>query len=146
MKSVFKKLLGLFVNFYKIVEENTKLNIIRLVGKDQDGNTKVFISPIGAKENCQIYPNQIINKSFIKDQFRPSDIKILESIIITEGDIFIDSKKYQGDEELYILKSILNHEEWLFTEKEIKENKEILNRLNTRYFKKQLNIKPTVIK
>ena len=141
MINIFKRFLGLFVNFFKIVEENRQVNVIRSISKDKEGYTVVFLSPITSEDSCQMYPFEIINQDFIKDQLRKSDIKILQSIITTEGDIHIGSKEYRGEKEVYTLRSVLSDEVWILTESELTNNKDVFNRLNKRYFYNYFNTK-----
>lgn len=140
MIKIFKIILNFFVSFFKIIEENSQINIVRSIEKNLNGEVMVNVSGLNSNNKCKMYPDQILRNMSIKNQFRSVDIKILESIVITEGDIFIESKEYYNNVELYILKSILYNQTWSLTANEIKNNLEIYYRINKRFLRKELDI------
>lgn len=140
MFKVYKEVTKLFSNFFKLIEENKQINIVRAIIKDDEGNTIIEFSPIGTNEKSKMSPYQFIKNPIIKKQFRLPDVKIIESILIAEGDIFFLSKDFNSDQELYNLKSYLSNEEWCMKIEDIMRNKNIFARLNKKYFDKNLNI------
>ena len=145
MKKILSKIPELFGRFFKLIEENKQTNVIHSIGKDDKNQTVIFLAPIGSNKMAEMKPHQIIQEPCIKKQLQPSDLKLIESLLISEGDIFIESKEYKGDEEIFNLKSVLIDESWTLTESEIKNNKTIFNRLNKRYFVTQLKPQPVRI-
>lgn len=141
MKKVWKKLLELFTRTLKVAEEHKQMNLIQSIGKDDNGYATIDAVPTGSEQTCLFYPHQIINEPCIRKQFIPSDLKLLKGMLTVEGDIFIESKEYHEDTEIYSLRSLLNNQEWKLTRNQIQADKEILNRLNKRFFNHTLHEK-----
>lgn len=133
MKYIFKNFINLLLTFFKVIDENKKLTIIQSIQKNAGGLMKITISPINSTGDYDIYPHEILQNNLMKKQFRTADLKVLEVILITEGDIFIEAKEYSSNEEIYYLKSKVDHNQWKLTKKQFLENKNICNRLNKRY-------------
>lgn len=139
MSTYWKKFIGLFTVIFKIVEEHKHINTICSIGKNTDGYTIIEVMPIGAAQACMLFPHQIIDQALIKKQFTQADIKLIKGILITEGDIFIESKEYRGNDELYFLRSLLDQEKWMLTSEQINAQKQIFNRINKRFFANELS-------
>ena len=141
IKLFCQKFLDMFLIFFKIINENIQVNILNSISKDKEGNTIISISPLTSNKTYQLYPHQIINNPFLKYQFRKQDIKIVESLVISEGDIFITEREYKDENSYVTLQSIINMEKWKVTESEILMNQELLMRINKRFFKQELTLK-----
>lgn len=134
MKNVLKTLTSLFTKTFQVLEENKQTSFIQAIGKDNDGYTTVDVIPVGGDQACTFFPHQVLSTPGIANQFMPTDIKLLKGIITAEGDIFIEAKEYCDNDVSYILRSLLNNETWQLTRKEIETEKQILNRINKRFF------------
>lgn len=139
MNKIIDNFLNLFVSFFKIMEENKQITIVRSFDLDNNGLVKSNISPLGSEIIYSLYPYQIVQNIIMKSQFRSFDIKLLESVIFAEGDIFIHSKDYYQEDEVFTLQSVITKETWRATKQQILDNKELYLRLNKRYFDKHLN-------
>jgi len=138
MISMWRKLLGLFTKTLKVLEEQKQMNLIQSVGKDDNGYATVDVIPVGNDQACTFFPHQIMSDPCIKTQFMPADLKLIKGMLTTEGDIFIESKEYCGDDEIYTLRSLLDNEQWKLTYKQIETQKQIRNRINKRFFSNSL--------
>jgi|GEM_PF-3800976 len=141
LKLSYYYLINIFVSFFKVINENSQINILRSVGKDNEGNTILFISPLTSPESYPIYPHQIINNHYLKSQFRKFDIKIIESLVVSEGDIFIVERKYNEDNSYIKLQSIISMETWSLPEENIINDIHLFNRINKRFFTRNMVLK-----
>ena len=139
MKKLWLKFIGLFTMTFEVFEENHQINLIQSIGKDSNGFSTVEVKPIGADHSFILFPYQIMNQNLIKKQFLPTDIKLIKALLIAEGDIFIESKEYHGNDEIYFLQSVLDQEKWTLTRTQIETQKNIFNRINKRFFNTSLN-------
>lgn len=134
-------LLNVFSGFFIIMNENSQLNIIKGINKNLDGKTLLTVGPINSDNSFDMTPYQIIKNGVFIKQFNKADIKLIKSLLISEGDIFITSKKYLDTDEVLTLESILDRQTWALTREELEKNKDILSRLNNKYFSHDLNLK-----
>lgn len=135
MKKVYQKFLGFFTKFFKMFEENKQINFIQSIGKCVDGYATVEVMPIGANQVCTLFPHQIMDQPLIKKQLVPTDVKLVKSLLIAEGDIFIEAKEYRDNDEFYFLRSLLDQEKWTLTRDQIEKQIDILQRINKRFFR-----------
>lgn len=134
------KFLNGLLGFFKIINENSQLNIIKSINKDNDGKILLEVGPINHENSINISPYLLIkNKVFIK-QFNPSDVKLIKAFLMADGDVFITSKHYENNQEIFTLESALDAATWKITKEKIKMNKDIYSRLNKQYFKHELAI------
>lgn|SRR3990167_600313 len=141
MKKLWGRFIELFTKSFQIFEESNQINQIKSVGKNENGYTTIEVKPVGTKNSYLLFPHQIMSQELLKKQFLPEDIKLTKTLLIAEGDIFVESKEYTRNNELYFLKSLLNQEKWILTRSEIKEQKNIYCRINIRFFDKSLSKK-----
>jgi hypothetical protein len=139
MAYFFKSFLNLFLNFFKVIEENQQLNIIRHIGKNDRGETIVLLSPISSNNTHQMFPHDIITQPLLKNQLRKPDIKLLEAVITCEGDIFFESIEYEDEREFLHLRSVLTNEHWRLCNNELLETPDIFNRINIRFKTTHIN-------
>lgn len=116
------------------MHERKQINLIQSIGKDANGYTTINVAPVGSKNECEFYPHNIIEQPLLKKQFRLIDIKLIESVLIAEGDVFIESKEYRENMEFLVLSSKLDKKQWLMTSDQLRSQKEILHRINKRFF------------
>jgi hypothetical protein len=133
MRLIFRKFLSLFGNFFKLIEENTQINIIKSLDKDNRGLTVAKISTLSSQSISELYPHYILSNNIIRSQFSDYDIQLLKAIAMAEGDFFIIAKEYVADKEIYILKSCLDKEIYKFEHHDLIENKKIFKRINKRF-------------
>jgi len=132
--------LNSFLGFFKVLNENSQLNIIKSINKDHDRKILLEIGPINHENSANISPYSLLkNKVFIK-QFNSSDIKLIKAILIADGDVFITAKNYEKNEEIFTLESALDGKIWKITKEGIKINKDVYSRLNKKYFRHELVI------
>lgn len=136
MKLLLNKITSFFISFFRIIEENQHINYITSIGKENNGLTVVFAKPLTSEGAIKLYPHMILSENYLKSQFRQSDIKLLEAIIVTEGDIFVDEVSYEENSDQIHLRSILSGEKWHCLTDEIKSNKDLANRINIRFANK----------
>ena len=133
--------LNSFLGFFKVLNENSQLNIIKSINKDHDRKILLEIGPINHENSANISPYSLLkNKVFIK-QFNSSDIKLIKAILIADGDVFITAKNYEKNEEIFTLESALDGKIWKITKEGIKINKDVYSRLNKKYFRHELVIR-----
>lgn len=135
MRMIWHGFINLFVKPLQLFEERHQTNLIHSIGKDKNGYAVVDVTPIGSNRVCQVYPHHVMEKPFLKNQFRQSDINVIKAALIAEGDIFIQSKEYRGDAEFYFLESKLNQEKWMLTKEQLNAHTKILHRINKRFNK-----------
>lgn len=135
-KIIYKIIIDVFISFFRVINENTQINILNSISKDNDGKTILFVSPLTSPDSYPIYPHQILVNDCLRNQFRKSDLKIIESLVISEGDIFFVEKEYDHKSIYISLKSIITNEMWNITEDQLINNSQLLNRLNIRFLKK----------
>ena len=140
MKKIWRAYLDLCLKIFRLVEENKQINMVQSIGKDKDGYTTIDITPIGSNTGYQLYPHTIMEQPMLRKQMRSADIQLIKSTLIAEGDIFIESKEYKKNDEFFILQSKLDGEKWALTRDQLNVNKDVLNRINKRFFSKNLFI------
>ena len=133
MKNVLKILAGLFLTPFQLAAEYRQTHLIRSIGKDNNGYAIVDVITVGSNHACELYPHDIMEKSFLRSQFRTSDINVIKAALIAEGDIFIESKEYCENKELFFLQSKLDKEKWMLTDEQLSVQKTIINRINKRF-------------
>lgn len=127
------KFFNMFSGFFKIINENMQLNIIKSIYKDANGFTLIEIGPVNQASSTVIDPYSLWSKKIFKRQLRKSDIRIIKAIIIAEGDVFFTSKNYNENGEIMVLESVLDRTRWETTKSDLMKNHEILSRLNKKY-------------
>lgn len=140
MKKIWRAYLDLFLNTFRLIEENKQTNTVQSIGKDKDGYTTIDVTPIGSNTAYQFYPHAIMEQPMLRKQMRSTDVRLIKSTLIAEGDIFIESKEYRENDEFFILQSKLDGEKWILTRDQLNANKDVLNRINKRFFSKDLFI------
>ncbi len=130
---IFLKFFSIFSGFFKIINENSQLSIIKSIYKDISGFTLIEIGPVNQETSTVLDPYALWSKKIFKSQLRKSDIRIIKAIIISEGDVFITSKNYSEDGEVMVLESVLDKTRWEMTKSDVIENQEVLSRLNKKY-------------
>lgn len=133
MKGVWKVLLGLFLMPFQLAAEYKQTNLIRSIGKDKNGYTIIDAVTVGSNQACELYPHHIMEKTFLKNQFRAADINAIKAALIAEGDIFIESKEYRENTEIFFLRSKLDEEKWMMTGEQISAHQDIFHRINKRF-------------
>lgn len=140
MKNPVAAIFSRLISFFKLIEENHQVSVIDGIKKDENGLSTVSISPIFSHKSICMSARQAIENKIVRDQLRKSDIDLIKGILISEGDVFIASKVYRGNQEIYTLASPVTNEQWNIESEELKNNKDLLSRLNKRYFSLALNI------
>lgn len=129
-----------FLSFFKIIEENTQLNVITSVSRNKSGMLTFAIGPLTNDHSIDLTCIEILDQKSIKKQLHERDLRLVNLAAMGEGDIIVDSKEYNNDQEQYYLRSVLTNEKWRVTISELESNSEILGRLNKKYFNKILNL------
>lgn len=132
--------LNSFLVFFKIINENSQLNIIKGVSKDHNGKILLDVGPINHENSVSVSPYSLIKNKVFTKQFNPSDVKLIKAFLMADGDVFITSKHYENNQEIFGLESALDEKTWKITKEEIEVNKDLYSRLNKQYFKHELSI------
>lgn len=135
-----KNFLNIFFGFFVIVNENSQFNVIKGINKNSNGNISLSVGPVNEDVCFEMSPYQVIKHNIFIKQFSKTDVKLIKSLLISEGDIFITAKKYHCDSEVLTLESPLDHKSWEMTKEELIKNKDIFSRLNAKYFSRQLDL------
>jgi hypothetical protein len=135
MMSLINKILG----FFKLIEENQQIYLVKSLEKSEQGNTSICMGTLSNNNDHKFNCLDILNNITLKKQINSYDLKLIETIAMTEGDIIIESKSYENNE-IYYLRSVVSGETWQITKKQLEQNKMLLHRLNQQYFKHHLSI------
>ena len=120
--------------FFKLIEENTQIYLINTLSKNSQGLTVISIGT-QTDNKLDVTSIEILNNHLLKQQLNKKDLKLVEALIMSEGDIIIDSKEYKLDLEFYNLRSLITNERWLLSKEQILNDNHLLVRLNRQYFK-----------
>ena len=115
--------------FFKLVEENIQLNIIKYLKKDQK-TVLIGIGSTNSDDVLELSAVDIIKNAPIFKSLAKNDQKLVKAILLAEGDIVLISKNFNQKQELLLLRSLLSGEEWNITQGALATNNEIKDRLN----------------
>jgi hypothetical protein len=138
MKGIWQAFLSLFLKPFQLAEEYRQTNLIRSIGKDKNGYAVIDVITVGSRRACELYPHQIMEKPFLRNQFRATDINVIKAALIAEGDIFIESKEYRENTEIFFLRSKVDEGEWMMTGEQLGSDKAIFHRINKRFLSQDI--------
>lgn len=140
MLKIISKILSPFSIFFRLIEDENEINVIKGIEKDRDGNSLVIVSPIGKDKHYSFYPHKILGSPQLRELFLAQDLKLIKAILITEGDIFITHKEFKSNHEIYSLTSHLDNSRWELSREDIFKNNELMLRINRRFSRDLSNL------
>lgn len=136
-----RKIIDIFSSFFVIVNENSQLNVVKGINKKDVGESSLLVGPVNDDSTFELTPAQIIKNPIFVKQFCKSDIKLIKSLLMSEGDVFVTGKNYINHREVFSLQSLVNKDEWEMTKEELSQDKSVLSRLNIKYFSLKIDLK-----
>lgn len=138
------RFLASITGYFKLVEESAHVNEIRSITKDDSGNTVVEISPRNSNNSIFLKTSDFFKNYRFSNFLRPHDQKLIQLLLLCEGDIFIESKSFEplakNTSEILNLVSSLSKERWSLTKDQLINNKKLFSRLNKKYLENTLNL------
>ena len=130
--------------YFKFIEEHFHINVIRSITKDDGGNMIIEISPTHSGNCVFLKVSDFFQNYQFSNFLRPHDQKLIQLLLLCEGDIFIESKSFgnnmESTNECFNLVSALSKERWSLTKEQLSNSKELLARLNKKYLENELNL------
>lgn len=140
MLKLFKKVTHFITGYFKLIEEHSQLSTIRSI-KSDNGAILIKITPIYSEQGAYFTPEELLTKSCLTTTLNAKDILIIKALVLSRGDIFIESKSFGNQsEETLNLASILTQERWSLTQRELEADASLFSRLNIKFLKKELSI------
>lgn len=136
-----RKIIDIFSSFFVIVNENSQLNVVKGINKKDVGESSLLVGPVNDDSTFELSPSQILKNPIFVKQFCKSDIKLIKSLLMSEGDVFVTGKNYINHREVFSLQSLVNKDEWEMTKEELSQDKSVLSRLNIKYFSLKIDLK-----
>lgn len=120
-------------SLFKLIEEIDTINILTTISTDARGMVQAHLSPMHSDQVSKLYPHKILANKLYTGFLSEKDIRLVKSLMLAEGDIFLLDIEYLNDKKTYHLTSHLTKESWHLTKDEINTNHAILSRMNKRF-------------
>lgn len=127
--------LKFFYNVYKTIDESIRRSYVIDIIVNEEGHINLGVGTEYREEtsdNTYFSLENIKNTSLIYDQLCSKDKKLIDSLILAEGDIIITNFDYETDQ-FKLISLIYSNDIFSLTKNEIINNKYILNRINKRH-------------
>lgn len=132
---IFTGIFNFITSCVKIIEEQSQVNTIASIDRNENGFVVFEIMPLNGENSCKLTAVDILKSKALSGQLRKTDIKLIKAVAYAEGDLFIKEKDYEEENEIFHLYSILTGEEDRVTREQLLSDKDVINGLNKVYRK-----------